>query len=218
MGDRTLRMGMRGHDVRVLQDFLTLAGFPTGIDGDFGSATRRNVISFQRAKRLTPNGVVTYHVNLVLRAAVAGANPATTPAGHAVLRADGTAVAPPNAPAAVKAAIAAANQIAFTPYMFGGGHGSFTSGGYDCSGSVSYALHGANLLSTPEDSSQLESYGSPGQGSWITVWANAGHAYMQIAGLFYDTGAQSSSNNNDRWSTRRASPANGYVIRHPAGL
>lgn len=218
MGDRTLRMGMRGHDVRVLQDFLTLAGFPTAIDGDFGSATKRNVISFQSAKGLTPNGVVTYNVNLALRAAVAGANPATTPAGHAVLRADGTAVAPANAPAGVKGAIAAANQIAFTPYIFGGGHASFTSRGYDCSGSVSYALHGANLLSTPEDSSQLESYGGPGPGSWITIWANAGHTYMQIAGLFYDTGAQSSSNNNDRWSTRRASPANGYVIRHPAGL
>jgi cell wall-associated NlpC family hydrolase len=217
---------MTGHDVRVLQDYLTLAGFPTTIDGAFGSTTKRNVVAFQRARGMTPNGVVSFTLNRVLRAAVAGANPATNPAanpptapaGHAVLNPDGTASAPANAPAAVTAAIAAANQIAFTPYVFGGGHGSFNSRGYDCSGSVSFALHGGHLLSTPEDSSQLESYGSPGPGSWITIWANAGHAYMQIAGLFYDTGAQSSSNNQDRWSTRRASSAGGYVIRHPAGL
>ncbi len=218
MGDRVLRMGMSGHDVRVLQDFLTLAGFPTAIDGQFGRSTKRNLIAFQRAKGMTPSGVVTFAVNRVLRAAVAAANPATTPAGHAVLNPSGTAGAPANAPAAVKAAIAAANRIAFTPYVFGGGHGSFNSRGYDCSGSVSYALHGAGVLSTPEDSSQLESYGSPGPGKWITIWANAGHAYMQIAGLFYDTAAQSGSNNSDRWSTRRASAAGGYVIRHPAGL
>jgi cell wall-associated NlpC family hydrolase len=213
---------MTGHDVRVLQDFLTLAGLPTNVDGSFGATTKRNVIAFQRAKGMTPNGVVTLAVNRVLRAAVAAANPATTPATtpteHAVLNPDGTASAPADAPAAVKAAIAAANQIAFTPYVYGGGHGSFNSRGYDCSGSVSYALHGANLLSTPDDSSQLESYGSPGPGQWITIWANAGHAYMQIAGLFYDTAAQSGSNSNDRWSTRRASPLGGYVIRHPAGV
>ncbi len=212
---------MTGHDVRVLQDFLTLAGFPTNVDGSFGATTKRNVIAFQRAKGITPNGVVTFAVNRVLRAAVAAANPATTPTTpteHAVLNPDGTASAPADAPAAVKAAIAAANQIAFMPYVYGGGHGSFNWRGYDCSGSVSYALHGANLLSTPEDSSQFESYGSPGPGQWITIWANAGHAYMQIAGLFYDTAAQGGSNNNDRWSTRRASAAGGYVIRHPAGL
>lgn len=218
LGDRLLRVGMTGHDVRVLQDYLTLAGFPTPVDGAFGSSTKRNVIAFQRAKGMTPNGVVSFTVNRVLRAAVAAANPATTPTQHAVLNPGGTASAPANAPAAVQAAIAAANQIAFTPYVYGGGHGSFNSQGYDCSGSVSYALHGAHLLSTPEDSSQLESYGSLGPGQWITIWANAGHAYMEIAGLFYDTAAQSGSNSNDRWSTRRASPVGGYIIRHPAGL
>lgn len=213
MGDRTLRVGMKGHDVRVLQDFLTLAGFPTTIDGAFGPATKRNLIRFQRAKGLTPNGVLTYNDNLVLRAAVATANRVTAPAGHAVLRADGTAVAPANAPAAVKEAIAAANRIAFTPYIFGGGHGSFSSPGYDCSGSVSFALHGGHLLATPEDSTQFESYGNAGPGRWITIWANAGHAYMEIAGLFYDT-----ANSGDRWSKRRASSASGFVVRHPAGL
>jgi hypothetical protein len=83
---------------------------------------------------------------------------------------------------------------------------------------VSYALHGGGLLSSPEDSSQLESYGSAGPGQWITIWANPGHAYMRIAGLFFDTAAQSSSNSNDRWSTTRPSPIGGYVVRHPDGL
>jgi hypothetical protein len=218
LGDRVLRVGMRGHDVRVLQDYLTLVGFPTTIDGSFGSTTKKNVIRFQRVQHMTPNGVVSFAVNRALRSAVAAANPATTPGGHAVLNRNGTASAPANAPATVKAVIAAANRIAHTPYIWGGGHGSFNSRGYDCSGSVSYALHGGHLLSVSEDSSQLESYGSPGGGHWITIWANAGHAFMQVAGLFFDTGAQSSSNANDRWSTRRASPAGGYVVRHPAGM
>jgi peptidoglycan hydrolase-like protein with peptidoglycan-binding domain len=207
----------------VLQDFLTRAGFPTPIDGEFGSATKQNVIAFQRAGNMRPTGVVSFAVAHALRAAVASA-PTTTsavalaPGGKAVLNADGTASPPANAPAAVRNAIAAANRIAFTPYQYGGGHGSFRSSGYDCSGSVSYALHGGGLLSSPEDSSQLESYGSAGPGQWITIWANPGHAYMRIAGLFFDTAAQSSSNSNDRWSTTRPSPIGGYVVRHPDGL
>jgi peptidoglycan hydrolase-like protein with peptidoglycan-binding domain len=214
-------MGMSGHDVRVLQDFLTRAGFPTGIDGDFGSGTRQNVVAFQRSEQIQPNGVVSLAVAHALRMAVAAqtrSTAASAPAGKAVLNSNGTATAPANAPAAVKNVIAAANRIAFTPYVFGGGHGSFSSSGYDCSGSVSYALHGGGLLSSPEDSSQLESFGSSGNGQWITLWANAGHVYMQVAGLFYDTAAQSSSNNHDRWSTTRPSPTSGYVVRHPAGL
>lgn len=221
LGDRVLHMGMTGHDVRVLQDFLTRAGFPTGIDGDFGATTRRHVVAFQRSEQIRPNGVVSFAVAHALRTAVAGqtrSTAATAPAGKGVLNSDGTATAPANAPAAVKNVIAAANRIAFKPYVFGGGHGSFTSSGYDCSGSVSYALHGGGLLSSPEDSSQLESYGSAGNGQWITLWANAGHVYMQVAGLFYDTAAQSSSNNHDRWSTTRPSPTSGFVVRHPSGL
>jgi peptidoglycan hydrolase-like protein with peptidoglycan-binding domain len=209
---------MKGHDVRVLQDYLTLAGFPTTIDGSFGTTTKVNVIRFQRQQHMIANGVVTFTVNTALRALVARANPATTPAGQAVLNPSGLASAPAGAPAAVQAAVAAANRIAHTPYVWGGGHASFNASGYDCSGSVSYALHGANLLSSPEVSGSFESYGSPGPGHWITIWANGGHVYMQIAGLFYDTGAQSGSNGNDRWSTQRASPAGGYVVRHPAGM
>jgi cell wall-associated NlpC family hydrolase len=221
MGDRLLREGMTGHDVRVLQDFLTRDGIPTTIDGQFGPGTLRNVIKFQRSVNMPPTGVVTYDVQKALRLAVAGkprttASSSTAPGAKAVLNSDGTVSAPASAPDAVKNAIAAANKIAFTPYVFGGGHGSFTSSGYDCSGSVSYALHGGGLLSSPEDSSQLESYGSSGPGQWITIWANSGHTYMQIAGLFYDTSG-APGRGGDRWSTKNPSGTSGYIVRHPTG-
>lgn len=213
MGDRMLRQGLRGHDVRVLQDFLTRAGFSTPVTGFFGSATRQNVIRFQRSRHLSANGIVTWSVSQALRGAVA-ARASTVPGGRARLQ-GGRAVAPSNAPAAVKAVIAAGNQIAFKPYLWGGGHGSWISSGYDCSGSVSYALHGGHLLSTPLASGPLESYGSSGRGRWITIWANAGHAYMYVAGLRFDTSAQSSTGGS-RWTTQARSNA-GYVGRHPTG-
>jgi cell wall-associated NlpC family hydrolase len=219
MGDRLLREGMHGHDVRVLQDFLTRDRIPTTIDGQFGPSTLRNVIRFQRSAHMRPDGIVTYSVQRALRLAVAGkarSVASTAPGAKAVLNSDGTASAPAGAPAAVKNAIAAANKIAFTPYVYGGGHGSFSSSGYDCSGSVSYALHGGGLLSSPEDSSQLESYGSSGNGRWITIWANSGHAYMEIAGLFFDTSG-ATGRNGDRWTTRSPSGTSGYVVRHPTG-
>jgi len=119
---------------------------------------------------------------------------------------------------AVKEVIAAANAIATLPYIYGGGHATWNDTGYDCSGSTSFALHGAGLISAPEDSGELESYGQPGAGSWITLYANGGHVYMNIAGLWFDTAAQSSSNGNDRWSTTRISSASGFVVRHPLGF
>ncbi len=111
--------------------------------------------------------------------------------------------------------IAAADEIATRPYVYGGGHGSFESDGYDCSGSVSYALHGGGLLSSPEDSSALESYGEPGPGRYITIYADAEHAWMTIDGRRYDTVALQES--GSRWSSSMTSTA-GYVVRHPAGL
>jgi hypothetical protein len=215
MGDRILRQGMSGHDVRVLQDYLTLAGFRTSIDGSFGATTRRNLVAFQRSRHLTLNGILTFNVSQTLRAAVAATLSSDAPRSRATVR-GGLAVAPANAPAVVKNVIAAANRIAFKPYIYGGGHGSFNSSGYDCSGSVSYALHGGGLLSSPEDSGQLESYGSAGPGMWITIWANAGHTYMYVAGLRFDTSAQSSTGGS-RWTTQARSNA-GYVERHPTGL
>jgi cell wall-associated NlpC family hydrolase len=132
---------------------------------------------------------------------------------------NGLAAAPMSAPAAVQEIIWAGNQIIGLPYIFGGGHASFVSPGYDCSGTVSFALHGANLLSTPEDSSEFMIWGSHGVGTWVTVFTNPGHAYMTVAGLRLDTSAADDPSNQQgpRWRPLR--PANsGFTVRHPTGL
>ena len=130
---------------------------------------------------------------------------------------DGTlASAPEDAPAAVKAAIAAANSITATPYVWGGGHGSFYSYGYDCSGAVSFALFGGGLLGTPLTSGSLESYGEEGPGKWITIYANAGHTYMTIAGLRFDTAGNAPGVSGPRWHVEPPYPE-GFVVRHPVG-
>ena len=130
---------------------------------------------------------------------------------------DGTlASAPRSAPPAVRAAIAAANSITTTPYVWGGGHGSFYSYGYDCSGAVSFALYGAGLLSTPLTSGSLESYGEEGPGRWITIYANATHTYMTIAGLRFDTAGNPAGVSGPRWHVEPPYPE-GFVVRHPVG-
>jgi cell wall-associated NlpC family hydrolase len=215
MGDRILALGMDGHDVRVLQDYLTRARFSTRVTGHFGYATRRSVVAFERANGFTPNGYVTFAVSQKLRAIVAKLESVSTgPVGRATIS-HGLAVPPANAPTVIRNVIAAANRIAFKPYLWGGGHGSWNSSGYDCSGSVSYALHGGGLLSSPLDSTGFESYGSSGAGRWITIWTNSGHAYMYVAGLRFDTSAQSSTGGS-RWTTQARSNA-GFVERHPRG-
>jgi hypothetical protein len=118
-------------------------------------------------------------------------------------------------PAAVWHAISAANRIASLPYKYGGGHGSFRDSGYDCSGSVSYVLRATGRLGRPRDSGELMSWGSPGPGRFITVYANPGHAYMVIRGRRYDTSGQSQS--GSRWQPNSRSTA-GYTVRHPPGL
>jgi cell wall-associated NlpC family hydrolase len=123
------------------------------------------------------------------------------------------ASAPASAPAAVRDAISAANSIATTPYIWGGGHGSFSSSGYDCSGSVSFALHGGGFLSSPLDSTGLETWGVPGPGRWITVYANSGHAWMIIAGLAFDT----VGGPGPRWHSSPVDSPAGFIARHPAG-
>jgi cell wall-associated NlpC family hydrolase len=140
----------------------------------------------------------------------------STPAGRAALV--GTrAVAPLNAPAAVQRVIAAANRIRTTPYVWGGGHGSWISSGYDCSGAVSYALHGGKLLTTPLTSGSMETFGEAGPGRWITIYANASHAYMVVAGLRFDT-AGDTSGTGPRWHPTTAAAASGtFVARHPVG-
>jgi cell wall-associated NlpC family hydrolase len=131
----------------------------------------------------------------------------------ATLLADGTASPPAGAPAEVAAAIAAGNRIASLPYRWAGGHRTWEDSGYDCSGSVGYALHGGGLLDATSDSSGLMSYGEPGPGTWITLYANPGHVYMVIAGLRFDTSGASPS----RWQTAPRTAA-GFAVRHPAGF
>jgi peptidoglycan hydrolase CwlO-like protein len=137
------------------------------------------------------------------------------PAGRATIDSSGDAIPPSNAPLAVRAAIEAANQIDDLPYIWGGGHGSFTSSGYDCSGAVSFALHGGGLLSSPLDSTGFETWGEPGAGDWITVFANSGHAWAMIAGLRWDTAGNGSD--GPRWSTELNENTADFVARHPAG-
>jgi peptidoglycan hydrolase CwlO-like protein len=138
------------------------------------------------------------------------------PAGHATIDSNGDAIPPANAPLAVRGAIAAANQIDDLPYIWGGGHGSFTSSGYDCSGAVSYMLHGGGFLSSPLDSTGLEVWGDSGGGNWITVFANSGHAWAYVAGLRWDTGGPGGGN-GPRWSTVMRDDASSFVARHPSG-
>lgn len=127
----------------------------------------------------------------------------------------GIVQAPPGAPAAVRQVIAAGNAIATLPYVYGGGHASFHANGYDCSGSISYALAAAGLVTSPLTSGAFESWGEPGPGRWITVYANAGHAWMEIAGWRFDTVALAEG--GTRWS-RGGGEVSGFVVRHPAGL
>jgi cell wall-associated NlpC family hydrolase len=142
--------------------------------------------------------------------------PTTAPPGKAVL-VNGRAIPPANAPAAVKRVIYAANKIRTKPYIYGGGHARWWDAGYDCSGSVSFALHGGSLISTPMPSGSLESWGSAGRGRWITVYANGGHAYAVIAGLRWDT-AGNRSGTGPRWhKSLRAAAGGPFIVRHPAG-
>lgn len=225
-GSRILHRGMLGTDVEELQNYLTLAGYPTSVDGAFGPKTARSVMKFQRASHLRMTGIAIRGEQMTLQRDVAKAVPTSASAGQATLNADGTATAPADAPAAVQNAIAAANSIIDDPYIYGGGHASFTDNGYDCSGAVSFALHGGGLLSSPEDSSQLERYGQAGPGQWITVYADAGHAFVVIAGLAFNTahyGPTFPSGSGPRWLqpsdvTANLSDGGGYIVRHPAGL
>ncbi len=136
--------------------------------------------------------------------------------GSTAILLSGIALAPPDAPEAVQKVINAANTIVGRPYVWGGGHASFYSYGYDCSGSVSFALFGGGLIPEPLTSGSLEGWGAPGPGKWITVYANAGHTFMEIAGLRWDT-VGDARGTGPRWHLAPADPA-GFVVRHPPGL
>lgn len=186
---------------------------------------------FSRLKMLLAAALLAVAVALVPAGAHASStggvspdDPKYRPAKRAKL-VNGIAVAPKSAPPAVKRAIAAANRIATKPYKYGGGHASFPEDdGYDCSGTVSYVLHGAGRLGgrTPLDSSGFMRWGKRGRGKWITVYSNPGHAFIVIAGLRFDTGMRDNTvrgthpGRGPRWGKKR--PTRGFVARYPKGL
>jgi peptidoglycan hydrolase-like protein with peptidoglycan-binding domain len=206
--------------VRHLQEALHIQA-----DGEFGPQTEAAVKSLQAHDGLAVDGVVgpeTWHaLGLSERDTLhpdRALMPRTSVAGGSGGGATSTSTAGPEGEASsvVARVIAAADEIATRPYVYGGGHGSFQSYGYDCSGSVSYALHGGGLLSSPEDSTGLESYGEPGPGRYITIYANAEHAYMTIDGRRFDTVAL--QEDGSRWSGSPGDDGGDFVERHPAGL
>ncbi len=232
LGRRVLRLGMHGADVKQMQHALTAAGYPTTADGQFGPDTRSSVKQYQRATGLRANGILTRSEAHTLQTATqtstrtaTATSSATTANGTATIASDGELELPAGAPAAVQQIVAAANSIIDTNYEWGGGHASFQSSGYDCSGAVSFALHGGNLLSSPDDSTGLETYGQPGKGSWVTVYSDPSHAFLVVDGRAFDTanygGPNIPSGSGPRWRlnpTGNLQDGGDYVARHPAGL
>ncbi len=228
LGDRIpVAPGMNGHDVRVLQDSLRRAAFDgVRVTGEFDRRTRAAVVAFERVAKRRVDGVLDAGDIFVLRTAIGHdvvamasresvAQPKLAPGEHAVLAPDGRATAPAGAPAAVVRFIAAANMIATKPYRYGGGHGRWEDSGYDCSGSVSYALHGAGLIDTAMASGGYMSWGDAGPGRWVTLYSNAGHMYAVVAGLRFDTSGRAAT--GSRWQTTTRA-AGSYTVRHPPGL
>ena len=144
----------------------------------------------------------------------------TVPGTKAVLLKNGLAAAPADAPPEVQEAVWAANKLQDKPYRYGGGHGSFEDDGYDCSGTISYALNAADVLKRPLDSGSFMRYGASGKGDWITIYTNPGHAYVVIAGLRLDTSSAGDRVNRGRGPRWRASgrPTRGFKVRHPLGF
>jgi cell wall-associated NlpC family hydrolase len=151
--------------------------------------------------------------------AAAAAKPELLVPGSRARYVNGLAAAPMSAPAAIQQMIWAGDQIIGLPYIYGGGHASFISPGYDCSGTVSFALHGASLLTVPADSSEFMGWGSHGIGRWVTIFSNPGHAYMTVAGLRLDTSSADDPTNQQgpRWRPLRTGNS-GFTVRHPLGL
>jgi peptidoglycan hydrolase-like protein with peptidoglycan-binding domain len=195
-----------GDAVERLQKALKLS-----VDGEFGPATEAAVRRLQARHGLTPDGVVGPETWSVLGVKTEG----TLTPPPSVREASASASSSTAESGVVARVIAAGEEIATRPYVWGGGHGSFQSEGYDCSGSVSYALHGGGLLSSPEDSTGLESYGEAGPGRYITIYANAEHAFMVVDGKRFDTVALAET--GSRWTDSMTSTA-GFVARHPDGL
>jgi cell wall-associated NlpC family hydrolase len=178
------------------------------------------LVAYAPPPAITPPGQVSGPTGgAVVAATATTTKPELLVPGHTARIVDGLAAAPIDAPVGVQEIIWAGNQIVGLPYIYGGGHASFVSPGYDCSGTVSYALHGASLLATPMDSTEFEGWGGKGVGTWVTIFANGGHAYMTVAGVRLDTSPANDPSNlpGPRWRPLR--PENsGFVVRHPLGL
>ena len=223
LGDRIpVQRGMSGHDIRVLQDFLRRAGFKVSVDGEFGDSTEKAVKKFETAQARTVDGIVDAADIDALRTLAGEADPGAgtmptqlAPGDRAQIGPDGLAIAPASAPPQVQAIIAAGNQIASKPYKYGGGHGKWNDSGYDCSGSVSYALHGAGLLADALPSGDFTDWGDPGPGQWVTLYAKSSHIFMVVAGIRFDTSGR--TKNNTRWQAGMRSTS-GYTAVHPPSL
>jgi cell wall-associated NlpC family hydrolase len=226
-GSRTLGVGAHGRDVKKLQRYLASAGHRVVRDGEFGPRTQRALRATETELELGADGIATTREQRAIRRAVkdpgtGGAAYVAPPPPEKVVAgakgtvtADGFAVPPGSAPEVVKEVIAAGNAIATTPYKWGGGHARWDDSGYDCSGSVSYALHGGGLLDSALVSGDFARWGSPGTGRWITIYANGGHVYMVVAGMRFDTSARSRT--GSRW-TMEQRPSDGFSVTHPTGL
>ena len=201
-GRATRSVAARGGGVAAMQRKLGI-----GADGVFGPQTEGAVKRWQGSHGLEADGIVGPQTRARMGL---GAGPVLKRK-----RARAAGGGGDGRSAVVQRVIAAANRIATTPYRYGGGHGSFDDSGYDCSGSVSYALHGGGLLDAPLASGGFTSYGAPGPGKHITIYANSGHMYMTVDGRRFDTSARRQS--GSRWTSEQRSTG-GYVVRHPPGL
>lgn len=190
-----------------------VAGHGGGATGDSGTPRMASVSVSSPADRSLPRPVSISAIRRQLTDSGMTASP-----DQATLTSNRFAISPVNAPAPVQEVLAAGNQIAHLPYIWGGGHLTYEDSGYDCSGSLSYVLAAAGLLTGTMTSGELEHWGKPGPGKWITVFANAGHTFMYVAGLRFDTVALAET--GSRWSDRSADEPDlsSFVERHPAGL
>jgi cell wall-associated NlpC family hydrolase len=226
-GSRTLSMGAHGSDVKKLQRYLLSAGHRVTRDGEFGPRTQRALRATETELELGADGIATTREQRAIRRAVKdpGSGGAAyvappppekvVPGARGTVTADGFAVPPESAPEVVKDVIAAGNAIAATPYKWGGGHARWDDTGYDCSGSVSYALHGGGLLDSALVSGDFARWGSSGPGRWITIYANGGHVYMVVAGIRFDTSARRQT--GSRWTMEQRDSV-GFSVTHPTGL